>query len=150
MNKECVLRTIPFDGSPSSWHMWSLRYEAKMELQGWMNILNGIVTMPKDSIMIDPKDLVNLELRIANKQIFVDLLVSCMDEVSFGCISAARTKELPKGDTMLAWKNLKKQYELTTEASKVHTHRKFVTYVLKQGDRILDFFTHILYIPKFQ
>ena len=99
--------------------MWSLRYEAKLELQGWMYVLDGDEKVPKDEEIIDAKDLAKLEMKRINKMIFADLLLSCMDEISFGCIAAAKTNDHPKGNAKLAWKNLKERYESTTEASKV-------------------------------
>ena len=131
-----VLRTIPFDGKQSSWHMWSTRFLAKIELQEWDKVLLGTEKVPADDTKVnaDPaKEKANEVLRDINRKMYTEMLLSCMEEVCFECVASAKTNDLKKGDASLAWTNLKKRFESTSEASKVQLKRRFANCKLKQG-----------------
>ena len=131
-----VLWTIPFDGKQSSWHMWSTRFMAKIELQEWDKVLLGTAKVPEDNAKVDTdpdKQKENEALREINKKMYTEMLLSCMEEVCFECVASAKTDDLKRGDASLAWKNLKKRFESNSEASKVQLKRRFANCKLKQG-----------------
>ena len=126
-----TLHVVNFDGQASSWRMWSMRYEAKAEIRGYMDILSGETKIPPESKTSLTKE--EEASKKGNKVIFAELLLSCSDEVSFGCVSSAKTTALPKGDASLAWKTLKEKFESTTATSKVQARRQFANCRMKSG-----------------
>ena len=63
--------------------------------------------------------------RATNNQVYTDLILSCMDEISFSTVDEAKTKELPDGNAELAWKNLVAKYKPTTCTTKTKLKHEF-------------------------
>ena len=88
MSKESkAVRVIPFDGLQDSWHMWSRRFLAKSQAAGTKKYLLSSKDVPKDGEMLDTDDK-KLD-RSLNEQMYTELLLSCNDEMSFGCVDTA-------------------------------------------------------------
>ena len=94
MSEEKVIRTIPFDGKQDAWYMWSRIFIAKYESSGSGDILDGSCKVPDDSESLDMD--VKKRLREKNMQLFNEMLLSCTDEVSFGLVDTARTKDFKR------------------------------------------------------
>lgn len=103
--------------------MWSRRFLAKTQASSFKEILLGTTVVPIDTAALD-KD-AKKELRKKNDMIFSELLLSCTEEVAFGCVDTARTSDYAEGNCALSWKHLTARYESTSEATKVEVKRKF-------------------------
>ena len=118
MSKESkAVRVIPFDVLQDSWHMSSRRFLAKAQASGTKTFLLSSKDVPVDGSALDTEE--RKEARSKNEEVYTERLLSCNDEMSFGCVGTARTAELQEGDASEAWKNLLSRYESTTEATKV-------------------------------
>ena len=130
LTSEKTIRSLPFSGKQEDWRMWSRKFLARAELKGYQEILEGTKKAPSASLVIDESTATGKrlsKLRRANTMAYNDLLMACEDEVSFGAVDEALTKDLPKGDARQAWLNLQAKYESTTAASKKQLKKEFHT-----------------------
>ena len=123
ISEDKVIRTIPFDGKHVSWHMWSRRFLAKAQASRTRDVLLGKVGIPKDAETLSTDE--SKEARKANVQVYTELLLSCVEEVCFGCVDTAKTTDNPEGDSKLAWQNLLDKYESKSETTKVELKRQY-------------------------
>ena len=101
------------------------------EIQGYTKVLEGEEKVPDD-------DATNLsaaqeQAKKTNSILYAELLLSCNDEVSFGCVASAKTDVLKKGQASLAWSRLKDRYESTSATCKVQARKQFANCRLKYG-----------------
>ena len=117
-----AIRILPFDGTAGGWHMWSRRFKAKCKATGMNKILDGKITIASDDKKNRSQE--EDENRKLNDELYVELLLSCEDQVCFGIVDNAKTTALKEGDASLAWKNLLNKFESSSEASKCQTLKK--------------------------
>lgn len=125
MSEEKAIRVISFDGKIENWRVWKLKFMAKSTQGGYKGVLDGTVSVPKESDTLDETtDIEKVKARNANALAFTSLCLSC-EGVSFGCIEKATTSDFPNGDAALAWKNLCAKYEPNTQMSLVSLKKEF-------------------------
>ena len=115
---------IPFNGERNKWHMWKMKYRARIRIYGVLDILDGEMKVP-----VDGKSSYNDEeksLRIRNEELYADLILNLQDEVSFGCVSRARNSNYKEGLASLAWKNLVEKYEGLQKSNKMDLKRELI------------------------
>jgi gag-polypeptide of LTR copia-type len=125
MSDEKAIRVIVFDGKIENWRVWKLKFVAKSTQGGYKGALDGTMTVPKESDVLDETaDADKIKARKANTLAFTALCLSC-EGVSFGCVEKSTTADLPNGDAALAWKNLCLKYEPNTQMSLVSLKKEF-------------------------
>ena len=95
--------------------------EARATQRSWLDVLSGTAQVPKFDKVLDAMKDKEIAAWKANDKAYGDLLLSMdIDKeegmVAFDIMVEVKTDELPKGDTYLAWKNLKDKYKLRTTA----------------------------------
>ena len=123
---------IPFKGERSKWHMWKLKYRARIRIYGVLDILDGVSSIPPDGKSSYNDD--DLLLRSKNEELYADLILNIQDEASFGCVSRARTKDFKEGLASLAWKNLVEKYEGLEKSNKMDLKRELLSSHLNKND----------------
>ena len=100
-----TIHVLPFNDKHDKWHMWLRKFLARGIKRSYKNVLLKKKQVPVHNKSIDPamEDGKKVLLsRAANNQVYTDLILSCMDDVSFGAVDEATTDELPNGDVELA------------------------------------------------
>ena len=133
MSKEQSIRVVAFSGKQDGWCEWELKFVAKALANGYYSILDGTTSVPAASVVLDAtKDAdkkPRIEARKKNREAWIHQMYSALalsfSRAALGRIAAARTTDLPDGDAMLAWKNLKCKYEPLTKLSPVSLQKQF-------------------------
>lgn len=53
MSEEKAIRVISFDGKIENWRVWKLKFMAKSTQGGYKGVLDGTVSVPKESDTLD-------------------------------------------------------------------------------------------------
>ena len=123
-----MIRVLQFSGKESEWNMWSKKFLATARKRGYKSILENKEKLPDASEDIDvstAEGLAKTKVREANENAYTDLMLACVDDISFGIVEMSVTVEQPEGDARLAWKRLYDKYEPSTGASKIELKAEF-------------------------
>ena len=134
------IKVIPFSGKAVDWPVWSEKFLARADSRGYMDILLGTVTSPKDTdrssaTATAEEKAAFEELKQANKRGYIDLVLSIEGNtepgrVAFGIVKGSKGERKP-GDCHLAWQRLSKKYEPTSAPSRMNLRKKFLSMKLK-------------------
>ena len=116
----CVLT---FSGKDEDWDMWSKKFLAMAQRKKYKDILTGKTNIPKEDATLTNED--EKKAREANEKAYSDLILSCTDEVSFGLVEGAITKDNPSGDSALAWKEFNEEYDPDVGTALADLKREF-------------------------
>ena len=97
----------------------------------YRNILTGKQKIPPEDEDIKTDE--EKKARAANERAYSGLILSCNDEVSFGIVEAAVTKELPNGSATKAWEDLNSKYDPKTGTNKTQLQKEFARSKMKHG-----------------
>ena len=133
------IRVIPFGGKTTEWSVWAEKFLARGRKKGYKDILLGKTNVPSaidaddDEVTLSEEDKKTREL---NEEAYIDLVLSINGEteagrVAFQMVKGAKTRELPDGDSHLAWQRLREKYEPTTTVSRLSLMKEFQAKILK-------------------
>ena len=105
---ENKLSLLSFGGAESDWYMWSRKFLAKAEMNGY-----------GESLRVDLATSLDTKKKELNDKAFYYMQLACMDEVSFSCV------DLADKSAFKAWKNLEEKYEPKTGASRIQLQKDF-------------------------
>ncbi len=114
--REKSIRTLPFDGNEQSWHEWSSKFMARADMLGYSEALLEDSTSPR-SRKKESGDEQELEVEY-NKIAYNQLILSCEGR-AFSIVNNAKSERHPKGDAALAWRSLKKRFQVETAAGRL-------------------------------
>jgi hypothetical protein len=107
LNKMDLINKISkFNGKPENWSKWSKTFLAKASLRGYKRIiLNQEPYLAEDDMKSWQK------LKIQNDLGYVELLLSCQDNVCFNIIDNAKSVKFPEGNLYLSWHMLEQRFD---------------------------------------
>ena len=120
MNATTTIRVLPFSGKEKDWRMWSRKFLAASVAKGYREAVDPI------DPLTDAKD-------DENRKAYSDLMLSMIDETTFGIIDEAKTGLHPDGDARFAWNELKRKFEPKTGFNEVKTKREFNSCFMEIG-----------------
>jgi hypothetical protein len=127
--KTVNVKKVPFDGTKTSFYLWTTQILGFAETYNCAQTLLGTITVPPASAVLsdeDPDEHKLLEGRIANSIAMVLLRISLTDDISVDHIYTSRTPELPQGSARKVCLNLHKiSYPVSTE--KMHERKNEFT-----------------------
>src|SRR5210317_239665 len=135
------VKVIEFSGKKTDCPVWLRKFKAFATTRLFKDILLGKVTVPDDSVTIDPstedgKKL--LKLREKNKEAYMTLVMCCMDNVCLGAVDAARTEKFVEGNAKLVWENLLEMFKPKTMSNKTALIKEFTNSKLTDMTRNPD------------
>jgi len=116
-----TIRILEFSGKKEDWNRWSKTFVATTGIKGYRRAL----VADKDEEL--PTEEMNL-------QASNDLLFSFQDDITFGIVDEATSERFKEGDTRVAWKNLKVNFEPNTGAAKVQLKMEFQQTILEEDE----------------
>ena len=125
---EKTIRILTFSGKDEAWPMWSKKFLATGKRRNYKNVLLGKDVPPPEAEVLDlssQEGQLQKKARDANENAYNDLLLACMDDVSFGIVDCSMTDKLPDGDAAKAWAGLVAKFEPDTGSSKVELKHEF-------------------------
>ena len=100
-----TIRVITFTSKDEDWNQWSKTFLAMQTAKGLREVLK-----PKNpSIAQSEED---------NVKVYSNLMLACQDDVIFGIVEEAGSKNFPDGDARMAWKMLSEKFEPSSGALK--------------------------------
>ena len=121
-----AIRIIAFLGKQEDWQKWKQQFTAVATRRGYWAILYGDEVPPAENIVLDlAADANQIQVRNSNTQAYGDLVLACMDDVSFEIIDGLTTDELPSRDAGLAFCQLGNYWEPNTRSTLIHLIKKF-------------------------
>jgi gag-polypeptide of LTR copia-type len=134
---------LPFSGIPIDWPVWSVKFLSRAESKGYLDLLSGGEVSLTDSEnpssnATDDEITTFNNLRQANKQGFIDLVLSVDGttkdgRIAFSIVKGCRNGDKKPGDVALAWERLNKNYEPKTAPSRINLKRIFTS--MKTGTK---------------
>ena len=134
------LKLITFSGKKRDWDAWEEKFLAKAKRKGYKELLQGKLTIPVDSDVLDSdddEDKEKIEIQEKNELAYGELILS-MDtresagKVAFNIVRRSKSKDYPDGNAEVAWKGLKRKYAPTTAPSLAKLHKQFYGAKLKK------------------
>ena len=119
--------------------MWSKKFQAAARIKKYDKVLLNGMTL-KLSLDVEEEDKVemsNESQQEMNDIAYFDLLQSCNDEVSFGCVDNS------EGDAHQAWMNLQDKYQPNKSMAKMELKKEFTQKSMDPGQDPDLFFVEI-------
>ena len=127
-----AIRIITFSGKQEDWQKWKQQFTAVATGRGYRAVLYSDKVPPAEDVVLDlAADANQIWVRNSNTQAYGDLVLSCMDDVSFEIIDGLTTNELLSGDAALAFCQLGNYWEPNTRSTLNHLIKKFQMEILK-------------------
>jgi hypothetical protein len=127
------IKVLPFSGKTIDWPVWSVKFLARAESKGYLDLLTGDEVSPTDSEQPDSTATADEikkfeELRQANKQGFIDLVLSVGNtsregRIAFSIIKSCRNGDKKPGDVAQAWERLSEKFEPKSAQSRINLRR---------------------------
>jgi hypothetical protein len=130
---DLINKTTEFSGKYEDWNMWLKTFLSKARLRGYKDLITGTHPQPNPSNPMAKK-----EYQVLNKLGYVELMLSCQEEVCFNLIDEAKSETYPNGDVFLAWKSLQEGFEPKTSSSLVLLKKEFNLCALRRTDKDPD------------
>ena len=127
--EEKVVRVIPFSGKKSDWPVWSGKFMSNARVKGFLKILTGEETPPRDDAVLDPSkdsDKEPLRKRKANSVAYNALVQSMVTATLFQKVANAVTDDNPEGDAGKAWTSLRNKYEPNSMSVAANYEKEFM------------------------
>ena len=103
-----AIRVISFDDKKKNYRTWAKKFKAAATLQGYSSVLTEAnPKVPKHNKVLKDTDKELLKLLKANDKAYCELILAYHGDILFGIVEKSVTKDLPEGDTHLAWNSLK-------------------------------------------
>jgi len=98
-----LTKSVVFDGKAADWSHWSDKFLSVAYVNGYEGVLLGDEKPVPATQVTKTKE----EERVfkANKEAYANLVLSCSG-TAYGAVSSAKTKDHPRGDAGVTWKNL--------------------------------------------
>ena len=96
-----TIRVLQFNYPETSWKKWSRKLLAQGAVLGYENLLCGV-----DDLSLTEEERADL-----NKKAYNNLILACVDDVSFNIIDTITSTKYPHGDARLGWTRLQKKIE---------------------------------------
>ena len=142
---EKAIRIVAFSGKSKDYRMWVARLMAGAHVKKYQQCLVEDFSkreIVKRKMLAEPKLEGETEVE-AKKRIqkdieeglteeevemvvraYADLMLACSEEISFGIVFNSKSTIFPEGDAYLAWQQLKRKYEPSTNAQKIMRRRE--------------------------
>ncbi len=124
------IRILPFNGNEQVWHEWSAKFLARADMLGYLQALTEDDT-GRHHQKQELSDGLGPETD-CNKMAYNQLILCCEGR-AFSIVHNAKSERYPRGDAALAWKNLKKRFQVETAAGKMELKLKFSSLKLLGG-----------------
>lgn len=134
------IKVIPFSGKAVDWPVWSEKFMARADVKGYLDILLGTQTSPRDTDTLAEDATAEQrekfeELKKANRDGYIDLILSIEantepGRVAFEVVKGSKGERKP-GDCALAWQRLSKKFEPKSAPSRMSLKKKFLSMKLK-------------------
>jgi hypothetical protein len=117
-----LTKSVVFDGKAADWSHWSDKFLSVAYVNGYEGVLLGDEKPVPATQVTKTKE----EERVfkANKEAYANLVLSCSG-TAYGAVSSAKTKDHPRGDAGVAWKNLCDRFEAVDNSTKVELKGEF-------------------------
>ncbi len=134
------MKVITFSGKKRDWDAWEEKFLAKAKRKGYKELLQGKLTIPVDSDVLDldgDEDKEKIDIQEKNELAYGELILS-MDtresagKVAFSIVRQSKSKDYPDGNAKVAWKDLRRKYAPTTVPSLAKLHKQFYGAKLKK------------------
>ena len=110
-----TIRVLQFNYPETPWKKWSHKFLAQGAVLGYKNLLCGV----------DDPSLTDEERADLNKKAYNNLILACVDDVSFNIIDTSTSTKYPRGDERLGWTRLQKKFEPDDGQSIIKLKREF-------------------------
>ncbi len=118
---EKSIKTLPFNGDEQAWHEWSSKFLARADIFEFIDVLTNERITPEGS----KEELSRKEQLFECNKVAYNQMILCCEGRAFSIVNNAKSKRYPRGDAALAWKNLKKRFQIETTAGKLELKLKF-------------------------
>jgi len=116
--EEKALKVIVFSGKQDDWKFWEVKFLACARCKGFRELLLGNMTIPKDSMKLDPNvpaEKKQIEIHEANELAFKELVLSIdtsqpEGRVAFQTICSCMMTDYKNSNATDAWKSLTTKY----------------------------------------
>ena len=129
MNSTKTITIIPFSGRKENWSMWKEKYKARVRLLGYIDVLEGRVKVPEDSKVDLRGD--EKRIRTLNSELYSDLLLRLNDDITFGCVTRAKSIKWADGNAREAWINLVEKFEGNMKSNQLELERTLLISKMK-------------------
>jgi hypothetical protein len=140
---ETNIKTIVFSGKQEDWIAWKIKFLAKAERMGFIDLMTGEDkrSIPKSNAVLDPKtDADKIKIKELNRIGFSELVMSMetdkKNSAGFNVlmlINNSITDEYKRGNVQTAWNAILQRYEPDSAATLTKLTNQFFSFKLKQG-----------------
>ena len=136
------IKIIEFNDKESEYRMSARKFMSVATTRGYCDVLLGKTVVPPQDEVLDvntPSDKIKFKGRKENEKAYNDLILACSGEIGFAIVDESVTKELPDGDSELAWNELRRRFEPDTSADKVKLKENLMRVNCQVGIKILKY-----------
>lgn len=127
---------IPFSGDEDDWESYYQSFMTQADMIGFAEVIEGNETVPKDGETLDTEE--KKRIRNMNKTAFYALTVSMTSQVNKDIVFESTTSDLKRGDSKLAWDNIKAKYTVDNSRKETELQNKFLNCILTPNEHPSD------------